>query len=80
MERLAFFDPLTGLPNRRLLTDRLHRAIGAAAHGREHGALLFLDLDNFKDLNDTLGHDMGDRLLVQAAQRLLSCVGPQDTV
>jgi diguanylate cyclase (GGDEF)-like protein/PAS domain S-box-containing protein len=80
IERLAFFDPLTGLPNRRLLTDRLHRAIGAAAHGQKHGALLFLDLDNFKDLNDTLGHDMGDRLLVQAAQRLLSCVSPQDTV
>ncbi len=80
IERLAFFDPLTGLPNRRLLTDRLHRAIGAAAQERSHGALLFLDLDNFKDLNDTLGHDMGDRLLVQAAQRLLACVGAGDTV
>ncbi len=80
IERLAFFDPLTGLPNRRLLTDRLHRAIGAAARGQGRGALLFLDLDNFKDLNDTLGHDMGDRLLAQAAQRLLACVRPQDTV
>ncbi|WP_053844189.1 putative bifunctional diguanylate cyclase/phosphodiesterase [Paracidovorax avenae] len=80
IERLAFFDPLTGLPNRRLLTDRLHRAIGTAAQEHSHGALLFLDLDNFKDLNDTLGHDMGDRLLVQAAQRLLACVGAGDTV
>ncbi|WCM92254.1 EAL domain-containing protein [Acidovorax sp. NCPPB 2350] len=80
IERLAFFDALTGLPNRRLLTDRLGRAIGSTADGTRHGALLFIDLDNFKDLNDTLGHDMGDRLLEQAAQRLLACVRPQDTV
>ncbi|MDA8454539.1 EAL domain-containing protein [Acidovorax sp. GBBC 3334] len=80
IERLAFFDVLTGLPNRRLLTDRLQRALGTAAREEAHGAVLFLDLDNFKDLNDTLGHDMGDRLLEQAAQRLLTCARPQDTV
>jgi len=80
IERLAFYDALTSLPNRRLLLDRLQRATAASQrHGRP-GALLFIDLDNFKDLNDTLGHDMGDRLLAQVAQRLVGCVGATDTV
>ena len=80
IERLAFFDVLTGLPNRRLLTDRLERSMLAAGRNGLHGALLFIDLDNFKDLNDTLGHDTGDRLLVQVARRLQGCVREADTV
>ncbi len=80
IERLAFYDALTGLPNRRLLTDRLQRAIAAAARSGAQGALLFIDLDNFKDLNDTLGHDTGDQLLVQVAQRLKDCVRDADTM
>ena len=80
VEQLAFYDPLTRLPNRRLLGDRLQRALTASARRGEHGALLFLDLDNFKILNDTLGHDMGDRLLERVAQRLTACVREQDTV
>lgn len=80
IEQLAFYDPLTRLPNRRLLGDRLARALTASARSGEQGALLFLDLDNFKTLNDTLGHDMGDRLLERVAQRLTTCVREQDTV
>ncbi|MDA8444652.1 PAS domain S-box-containing protein/diguanylate cyclase (GGDEF) domain-containing protein [Paracidovorax valerianellae] len=80
IERLAFFDALTGLPNRRMLIDRLYRATVAVGRTRRHGVLLFIDLDNFKDLNDTRGHDMGDRLLVQVAQRLQACVRQSDTV
>ncbi|WP_019703643.1 EAL domain-containing protein [Paracidovorax oryzae] len=80
IELLAFFDALTGLPNRRLLLDRLQRAGAACQRNEKLGALLFIDLDNFKDLNDTLGHDMGDRLLVQVAQRLQECVRTSDTV
>ncbi|GKS96888.1 EAL domain-containing protein [Acidovorax sp. SUPP2825] len=80
IERLAFFDVLTGLPNRRLLIDRLYRATLSVGRTGRHGVLLFIDLDNFKDLNDTLGHDMGDRLLVQVAQRLQGCVRQSDTV
>ena len=80
IEQLAFHDPLTRLPNRRLLGDRLARALTASARSGEHGALLFLDLDHFKTLNDTLGHDMGDRLLQRVAQRLSTCVREQDTV
>ncbi len=80
IERLAFYDPLTGLPNRRLLMDRLKRSIAGVERRQAHGALLFIDLDNFKDLNDTQGHDKGDRLLVQVAQRLQGCVRATDTV
>jgi diguanylate cyclase (GGDEF)-like protein/PAS domain S-box-containing protein len=80
VERLAFYDSLTNLPNRRLLLDRLQHAVSASARSESHGALLFIDLDNFKDLNDTLGHDMGDRLLEQVAQRLVTCIRESDTV
>ena len=80
IERLAFYDDLTKLPNRRLLLDRLGRAIVSNARKRRHGALLFLDLDNFKDLNDTLGHEWGDRLLEQVAVRITACVRAGDTV
>ncbi len=80
IEQLAFFDPLTKLPNRRLLLDRLRQALSACARHKLHGALLFLDLDHFKNLNDTLGHDMGDALLQQVAQRLNSVVREGDTV
>ncbi len=80
IERLAFFDALTGLPNRRLLMDRLQRATVSAVRSHAHAALLFIDLDNFKDLNDTLGHDTGDQLLVRVARRLLACVREIDTV
>ncbi len=77
---LAFFDQLTGLPNRTLLMDRLQQAMAASSRSGSHGALLFIDLDNFKTLNDTLGHDMGDTLLKQVAQRLTPCVREGDTV
>jgi diguanylate cyclase (GGDEF)-like protein/PAS domain S-box-containing protein len=77
---LAFFDQLTGLPNRTLLLDRLKQAMTASDRSGSHGALLFIDLDNFKELNDTLGHEMGDLLLKQVAQRLTQCVREGDTV
>jgi diguanylate cyclase (GGDEF)-like protein/PAS domain S-box-containing protein len=77
---LAFFDPLTGLPNRRLLLDRLRQSIAASARSGRHRALLYLDLDRFKVLNDTQGHDVGDRLLIESAQRLRGCVRDGDTV
>jgi len=77
---LAFFDQLTGLPNRTLLLDRLKQAIAASSRNDRNGALLFIDLDHFKTLNDTLGHDMGDLLLKQVAQRLSRCVRQSDTV
>jgi len=77
---LAFYDPLTGLPNRRLLIDRLKQALASSTRSLRHGALLFLDLDNFKTLNDTRGHDIGDLLLQQVAQRLSTCVREGDTV
>ncbi len=80
IERLAFYDALTGLPNRRLLLDRLQRAGIACQRSEQLGALFFIDLDNFKDLNDTLGHDMGDRLLAQVARRLVASVRATDTV
>ncbi|QDL54965.1 sensor domain-containing protein [Rhodoferax aquaticus] len=80
IERLAFFDALTGLPNRRLLMDRLQHALALTEREGQTGALLFIDLDNFKDLNDTRGHDMGDQLLKQVAIRLHECVRDADTV
>jgi diguanylate cyclase (GGDEF)-like protein/PAS domain S-box-containing protein len=80
IEQLAFYDPLTGLPNRRLLVDRLRQAIASGARNARHGALLFIDLDNFKTLNDTLGHDIGDLLLQQVARRLATCVREGDSV
>ncbi len=80
IERLVFYDPLTNLANRRLLTERLHLGVAASIRNKRHGALLFIDLDNFKWLNDTLGHDMGDLLLKQVAQRLMGIVREIDTV
>ncbi len=80
IKRLAYYDPLTTLPNRRLLLDRLHQALASSSRSHKYGALLFIDLDNFKSLNDNLGHDMGDVLLQQVAQRLISCVREGDTV
>jgi len=77
---LAFYDALTHLPNRRLLIEQLKQALVSHARSHKHGALLFIDLDNFKTLNDTLGHETGDQLLMQVAQRLLSCVREADTV
>jgi diguanylate cyclase (GGDEF)-like protein/PAS domain S-box-containing protein len=80
IQHLAFYDSLTTLPNRRLLLDRLQQALAASARSKRQGALLFIDLDNFKTLNDTLGHDKGDLLLQQVAQRLANCVREGDTV
>ncbi len=77
---LAFYDALTSLPNRRLLIEQLKQALVAHLRSQQHAALLFIDLDNFKTLNDTLGHETGDLLLQQVAQRLLSCVREADTV
>ena len=80
IRQLAFYDPLTGLPNRRLLTDRLQHALAAVIRSKRHGGLLFIDLDNFKTINDTLGHGKGDLLLQQVAERLSGCVRVGDTV
>lgn len=80
IEYLAFYDQLTRLPNRRLLIDRLHQALAVRARSGAGGALLFIDLDNFKDINDTLGHAQGDLLLQQVADRLSRCVREGDTI
>ena len=78
--QLAFYDPLTQLPNRRLLLDRLQQALVASNRSKLYGALLFIDLDNFKALNDSLGHDKGDLLLQQVASRISAGVRKCDTV
>lgn len=80
IRHLAFYDPLTLLPNRRLLLDRLQHAIAASERTRRYGGLMFIDLDNFKHLNDRYGHDKGDLLLQQVARRLSECVREEDTV
>ncbi|OIQ79371.1 cyclic di-GMP phosphodiesterase Gmr [mine drainage metagenome] len=80
IHQLAFYDPLTKLPNRRLMQDRLQQALGSSMRHKNHGAILFIDLDNFKLLNDTRGHDMGDLLLIEAAKRLQDIVRGTDTV
>jgi len=77
---MAFYDPLTKLPNRRLLNDRLSQAMATSKRSACYGALMFLDLDNFKPLNDTHGHVVGDLLLIDAAHRLKACVREMDTV
>ncbi|MDD5030078.1 MAG: diguanylate cyclase [Rhodoferax sp.] len=80
INHFAFFDTLTGLPNRRLLTDRLAQTMVASKRSGLFGALMFLDLDNFKPLNDAHGHELGDMLLVEVAHRLQGCVREVDTV
>ncbi len=80
IRQLAFFDTLTGLPNRRLLSDRLAHAIASNRRNGCFGALMFLDLDNFKPLNDTHGHSVGDQLLIEAARRISGCLRQMDTV
>jgi len=80
IRNLAFYDPLTRLPNRRLLLDRFRLALSVSARSQSFGAILFLDMDMFKTLNDTLGHDCGDLMLVEVALRLRSCVREIDTV
>lgn len=80
IKNLAFYDTLTQLPNRRMLMDRLKQVLASSARSKRQGALLFLDLDNFKNLNDAHGHDLGDQLLQQVAKRLESCVREGDTV
>jgi diguanylate cyclase (GGDEF)-like protein/PAS domain S-box-containing protein len=80
IENLAFYDPLTGLPNRRLLLDRLGQALATSDRSGRIGALMFIDLDEFKVINDTLGHDFGDQLLTKVAERLSDCVREGDTV
>lgn len=76
----ASYDDLSGLPNRRMLDDRLHEEIALAKHGGYCLAVLFIDLDRFKDVNDTLGHAFGDQLLIATAQRISGCVRESDTV
>ncbi|MGD9500773.1 MAG: EAL domain-containing protein, partial [Halothiobacillus sp.] len=80
IRQLAYFDPLTQLPNRRLMTDRLNQALISSQRRGEYGAIMMLDMDQFKGLNDTLGHHMGDLLLQAVSRRLTACVRQQDTV
>ncbi|OGS96103.1 MAG: hypothetical protein A3H31_01570 [Gallionellales bacterium RIFCSPLOWO2_02_FULL_57_47] len=80
IRNLAFYDTLTQLPNRRLLNDRLAQAMASSKRSNRYGALMFVDLDNFKSLNDAHGHNVGDLLLTQVACRITSCVREMDTV
>ncbi len=80
LQTMAMSDPLTQLPNRRFLLDRLQKVLGSRMRSHHAGALLFIDIDNFKNLNDTLGHDMGDLLLQEVARRLRECIREADTV
>ncbi|MCR8921307.1 diguanylate cyclase [Dasania sp. GY-MA-18] len=80
MEQLAYYDTLTGLENRRLFKDNLTHLLVSSIENNNSFALLFLDLDRFKMINDTLGHDAGDQLLVNVSERLLSCIGADDSV
>ncbi|MEI7432492.1 MAG: diguanylate cyclase, partial [Betaproteobacteria bacterium] len=80
VRQLAFHDPLTNLPNRRMLNDRMTQAMAASKRSGCYGAVMFLDLDNFKSLNDAHGHEVGDLLLLEAAARLKGCVRETDTV
>lgn len=80
IHQLAFYDALTGLPNRRLLMDRLTQACAASSRSGRHGALMFIDLDHFKNINDSQGHDIGDMLLLQVSERLAATVRDGDTV
>jgi diguanylate cyclase (GGDEF)-like protein/PAS domain S-box-containing protein len=80
IHRLAYYDPLTQLPNRRLLEDRLQQVLVSCSRNGKHGGLMMIDLDNFKSINDTLGHKIGDQLLQQVALRLTSCLRLGDTV
>lgn len=80
VRQMAFYDALTNLPNRRLLGDRLNQAIAASKRSGCYGVMMFLDLDNFKLLNDAHGHSVGDLLLIEAAKRMKSCVREMDTV
>lgn len=78
--KLAYFDTLTGLPNRRLLFDRLHQAVNSCYRSKHNNALLFLDIDNFKTVNDTHGHEYGDALLKETAVRVRQCLRDSDTL
>lgn len=80
IHNLAFYDPLTELPNRRLLRDRLGQVLAASERHQTHAAVLFIDLDRFKELNDSHGHDVGDQLLIEVARRLRASVRANDTV
>lgn len=80
IHNLSFYDDLTGLPNRRLLLERLKQTLRSTARKSDQGAILFIDIDDFKSLNDTLGHELGDLLLVEVAKRIQSCVHQDDTV
>jgi diguanylate cyclase (GGDEF)-like protein/PAS domain S-box-containing protein len=80
IHKLAFYDDLTGLANRHLISDRLEQTIAACKRSKRFGAMMLLDLDNFKPLNDTYGHDVGDSLLIEVAHRIRSCVREIDTV